>query len=61
MLHRKNSLSYLTKAGAEVGDTLMNLIETCRMNGVNPHSYMMAVVTHAEEVAKCPAHWLPWN
>lgn len=61
VLHRKNSLSYLTKAGAEVGDTVMSLIETCRMNGVNPHAYMMALVTHAEAVAKCPGDWLPWN
>ena len=58
---RKNSLSYLTQDGAEVGDTLMSLIETCRMNGVNPHPYLMALADHPEEVARNPKDWLPWN
>lgn len=61
VLHRKNSLSYLTQDGAEVGDTLMSLIETCRMNGVNPHPYLMALADHPEEVARNPKDWLPWN
>ena len=61
VLHRKNSLSYLTLAGAEVGETLMSLIEICRIYGVNPHEYLMALMEHALEAARNPAQWLPWN
>ena len=61
ILHRKNSLSYKTLRGAQVGDIFMSLIHTCQLNGVNPFDYMTALQTHAGEVAKDPACWLPWN
>lgn len=61
VLHRKNSMSYKTQKGAEVGDTFMSLIETCRANRVNPYDYLMALTTHAKAVEADPARWLPWN
>lgn len=36
ILHRKNSLSYKTARGAKTGDLFMSLIQTCRLNGINP-------------------------
>jgi hypothetical protein len=60
ILHRKNSLSYKTVRGAEVGDIYMSLIHTCHLNGVNPFDYLMALQRNAAEVKK-PAAWLPWN
>jgi hypothetical protein len=61
ILHRKNSLFYKTANGAEVGDLFMSLIHTCELNGVNPFEYLIALQKHAEELAKNPADWMPWN
>ncbi len=61
VLHRKNSLSYKTVRGAEVGDIFMSLIETCALNHVNPFDYLMALGRHCAQVATDPAAWLPWN
>ena len=61
ILHRKNSLSYKTLNGARTGDLFMSLINTCRLNRINPFAYLLALATHAKEVASNPAAWLPWN
>jgi len=61
ILHRKNSLSYKTERGAQVGDLFMSLIHTCRRNRVNPFDSLMALVRHPKEVCAHPAQWLPWN
>jgi hypothetical protein len=61
ILHRKNSLSYKTLHGAQVGDLFMSLIHTCRLNGINPWDYLMALQDHLAQVHKEPARWLPWN
>lgn len=61
ILHRKNSLHYKTQRGADVGDTFMTVIETCRANGVNPFDYMLAVVRNADGVRATPGTWMPWN
>jgi len=37
ILHRKNSLSYLTLHGARVGDIFMSLIHTCELNRIVCH------------------------
>jgi hypothetical protein len=60
ILHRKNSLSYKTLHGAEVGDIFMSLIHTCQLNGVNPFDYLIALEKHGEQVRQQPTHWLPW-
>jgi len=61
ILHRKNSLSYKTERGARVGDLFMSLVQTCRLNLVNPFTYIMKLVRHPAEVKAHPAQWLPWN
>jgi hypothetical protein len=61
ILHRKNSLSYKTERGAQVGDLFMSLIHTCRLNRVNPFDYLLALVGHPKEVRAHPEQWLPWN
>jgi len=59
--HRKNSLSYKTLHGAEVGDIFMSLIHTCQLNGINPFDYLMALDKHGEQVRQQPTRWLPWT
>jgi len=61
ILHRKNSLHYKTQRGADVGDTFMTVIETCRANGVNPFDYLLAVVRNSDAVRADPGRWMPWN
>lgn len=61
ILHRKNSLSYKTLHGAEVGDIFMSLIHTCQLNGTNPFDYLMALQKHGEQVRQQPIRWLPWT
>ena len=59
--HRKNSMFYKTRKGAEVGDIYMSLISTCELCAVNPFSYLQALQRHVREVLATPALWLPWN
>jgi len=61
ILHRKNSLSYKTLQGARVGDLFMSLINTCRLNRINPFAYLLAIATNAADVKARPSAWLPWN
>ncbi len=61
ILHRKNSLGFKTQHGAQVGDLFMSLIQTCRLNRVNPWDYLMALVRHPDQVRANPEQWLPWN
>lgn len=61
ILHRKNSLSYKTLNGARTGDLFMSLIHTCRLNGINPFEYLLAIATHPDAVKLVPQAWLPWN
>lgn len=61
ILHRKNSLFYRTQRGADVGDMLMSLIQTCRANAVNPFDYLLAVVRNAPAAKSAPEKWMPWN
>ncbi len=61
ILHRKNSLFYKTRKGAQVGDVYMSLIHTCELNESNPFDYLTELQQHAVELAKHPAAWMPWN
>ena len=61
VLHRKNSLFYRTRAGAEVGDAFMSVIHTCELNDVNPFGYLVAVLKHPVQVEDSPEDWTPWN
>ena len=58
--YRKNSGCYKTVHGAEVGDQLMSLMQTARLNSVDPFRYILALLEHLDEVADAPQAWLPW-
>jgi transposase len=61
VLFRKNSLFYKTPHGAGVGDILMSLIETCRLNNINAWEYLVTLVRNADRVKENPSAFLPWN
>jgi hypothetical protein len=61
ILHRKNSLFYKTLNGAQAGDLYMSLIHSCELNGSNPFDYLTELQRHAEDLARNPAEWMPWN
>lgn len=61
ILHRKNSLFYKTRHGAQMGDLFMTLIHTCELNGVNAFDYLTELQRHASELAQNPSEWMPWN
>ncbi len=61
ILHRKNSLFYKNRNGAQMGDLFMSLIHTCELNHVNPFDYLTELQRHAEELKQTPSEWMPWN
>lgn len=61
ILHRKNALFYKTDNGARVGDLYMSLIYTCQLNEADPFDYLTALERHADQVARHPERWMPWN
>ena len=44
ILHRKNSLFYKTKNGAQVGDIFLSLIHTAELNGIDPFHYLTELI-----------------
>jgi len=61
ILHRKNSLFYHTRNGAQVGDRFMSLIHTAELHQVEPFDYLVALSRHTGAVALDPTAWMPWN
>jgi transposase len=61
ILHRKNSLFYKTRKGAQMGDLFMSLIHTCELNDVNAFDYLTELLRHGEELKQNPSEWMPWN
>ncbi len=61
ILHRKNSLFYKTRKGAQMGDLFMSLIHTCELNDVNAFDYLTELLRHVEELQQNPSEWMPWN
>jgi transposase len=59
--HRRNSLFYKSRFGAQVGDALMSVIHTAARNSVNVFDYLNTLQIHANEVAESPEEWLPWT
>jgi len=59
--HRRNSLFYKTSKGALVGDCLMSIIYTSKVNGINPYDYLTTLQQYAVAVKANPEQWLPWN
>jgi hypothetical protein len=54
--HRKNSRSCKTPRGAAVGDFLMSVVHTCRLNKINPLDYFAALRQHAELAKREPTY-----
>jgi len=61
ILLRKNALFFKTRNGARVGDLFMSLIHTCESCGENPFDYLTQLQRHADELARNPGRWMPWN
>jgi transposase len=61
ILHRKNSLFYKNRNGAQMGDLFMSLIHTCELNHVNPFDYLTELQRHAGELKQTSSDWMPWN
>jgi transposase len=61
ILMRKNSLFFKTEHGAAVGDILGSLIQTCRLNGINPWEYLVTIMRQRKEARREPQMFLPWN
>ena len=61
VLHRKNALFYKTERGAQVGDCLMSVIQTCALNHIKVWEYLLALVRNEQAVGRDPTQWLPWN
>lgn len=59
--HRKNSLFYRSENGARVGDTFMTLIYSAEINGAEPFDYLVTLLRYANQAAKAPGDWMPWN
>ena len=62
-LNRKNALFAGHDAGAQNWAVIASLIETCKLNGIEPHGYLSAVLTaiaggHKQKDIK---ELLPWN
>ena len=57
---RKNAMFYKTSNGAYVAGIMMSLIETCRINQINPRKYLNYLQQNAKEVALKPDKYLPW-
>lgn len=60
-MHRKNSLFYQNDYGAFIGDVCMSIINSCRLNKVDPYQYIITIIEQATAVRFNPAAYLPWN
>jgi hypothetical protein len=56
ILHRKNSLFYKTRKGAQMGDLFMSLIHTCELNDVKAFDYLTELLRHLGEHPKPATH-----
>jgi len=61
ILHRKASLFYKTRHGAEVGDLFMALVHTCELNGNVALDYLTVLQQHLDALRAAPGAWLPWT
>jgi hypothetical protein len=61
VINRKNWLFFCTEYGATIGDVLTSIIETCRLNKVNPFDYLINVMRNSRQVRADAQLWLPWN
>ena len=59
--YRNNSLFFKNEHGAYIGDVIISLVETTRMNGQNPDHYLTTLMKNKQSVFANPERWLPWN
>ncbi len=59
--YRNNSLFFKNEHGAYIGDVIISLVETCRMNQQNPDHYLTTLMKNKSSVFANPEQWLPWN
>jgi transposase len=59
--HFDNSRKYLTQHGASIGDFYMSLIETCKLNNINPLEYLTFCIIYRRYIPDDPELFLPWN
>jgi transposase len=61
--NRKNALFAGHDAGADNWAVIASMIETCKMNGVNPHAWLAATLTAIVQGHKQTKidDLLPWN
>jgi transposase len=60
VLQRKNSNYFRSDVGAFVSDVIQSILESCRLNGVEPFGYLVAVIENQKAVRSNPEQWLPW-
>lgn len=62
-LNRKNALFAGHDAGTENWAVIASLIETCKMNGIDPHAWLSATLTEIVQGHKQSQidDLLPWN
>lgn len=59
--YRKNSSFYKTLHGAQVGDLFMSIMQTARLNGVDPLRYLTTLLNNLAAVKANPEAWTPWS
>ena len=57
---RKSAMFYKTEHGAHISNILLSLIETAKLNKINPADYFVALQENKSAVHKNPADWVPW-
>jgi transposase len=61
-LGRKNWLFAGSNAGGERAAAIYSLIETCKLNGIDPEAYLRSIHAHiADHPINRIAELLPWN
>lgn len=61
VLLRKNALFYKNEHGAMVGEILLSLIETCRLNQVSAWKYLLTLMRERSSARANPEAYLPWS
>ena len=60
VLNRKNAYFFRNETGSKIADILMSTMETCVLNDVNPHNFLIAIQQYRDDVFRNPTLWFPW-
>ena len=68
VLNRKNWLFFKTENGALVGDIILSVLKTCKLNNYDPYAYLNFIQQNANEIESAfgrseplDPKFLPWN